>query len=77
MSDETTATIDRETWKALHALNHEMGVSKKALIKLAVIHLSSCEEAKRAISILGWDSEAIARIIQDSCELSLVTPLPA
>lgn len=73
---ETTVTIEGETWRLLHQLYKELGVSKKRLVHLAVAHLAGCEEAKSALATLGYDVDALTRTVSRSSrnwELSVVT----
>lgn len=65
-SEATTATIDRETWKVLEALHKEIRMPKKHLIRLAVKHLAECKEAKRGLTLVGYDAEAIVEAIRSS-----------
>ncbi len=67
---DTSVSVDGETWKLLDDLHEEMGESKRKLVRIAIRHIADCEEFGRALSALGYNSEAIVRIVRDSCELS-------
>ncbi len=62
----TTTKVDADSWKLLHTLKKETGISKIRLVRLALQHLADCEEAKKGLAFLGVDAEAIADIVRAS-----------
>lgn len=73
---ETSVSVTGDTWKVLHELYRETGISKRRLVELAVRHLAGCKDAKTALSLLGYDAEAISKVVEENLNEGIVLLSP-